>query len=224
MAEPFPMVALTLILAGHPCPDLPLAAGSTWTYRAEVAWAVGADSTAHRSLSWTTTVLAAQSNDSAVAATVEGWPSDLAWWEPGRAPTLSVLYCIRGRVYHLHPTAGTAGALLTALLEGRQRPTTDDLILDLPLHTGKLFGREPGERDDTFYAWFVEAAEPVPPSLRGLRPDLGDSLYSVVYRTNPDYTAVGFVPGLGVARYVYSHHGTTAEADARLVSYRTRGP
>jgi len=109
-------------------------------------------------------------------------------------------------------------------LNGQRRPTSDDLILQLPLHTGELFGRDPAERRDTFYAWFVEVAEPVPPSVRRLLPGITDSLYSVVYRTNPDYTLVGFVPGLGVAHYVYSHHGTTAETEAWLVAFQRGSP
>lgn len=218
------MLALLLALAGpNPCPALPLAAGSSWTYRADVAWAAGGDSAARRALLWTTSVLAVQANDSAVAATVQDWPTDLAWWEPGRAPTLSVLYCAAGRVYQVHPAIGTAAALADSLLSGRRRPNPDDLILELPLHTGRLFGRDPAERDDTFYAWLVERAEPVPPSVRRLRPGTGDSLYMLAYRTNPDYTEVGFVPGLGVARYVYHHNGTTADAEASLMGYDSSG-
>jgi hypothetical protein len=219
---------LPLILAfvaSDPCPGLPLSPGTLWSYHADVAWAIGTgDSAGHQSLSWTATVLTVQASDTAVAATIRGWPSDLAWWTPGREPSTSVLYCAGGRVYQRHPQPGAAAALAESLLNGRQRPTADDLILELPLHTGDLFGRDPADRRDTFYAWFVEAAEPVPPSVRGLVPSLGDSLYSVVYRTNPDYTLVGFVPGLGVAHYVYSHHGTTAEAEAWLVAFRRGSP
>jgi hypothetical protein len=218
------MLALVLALAGSsPCPALPLAAGNSWTYRADVAWDAGGGSAARRTLLWTTTVVTVRAGDSALAATVQGWPSDLAWWEPGSGPTLSVLYCTGGRLYQLSPAIGAAAALADSLLSGRRRPDSDDLILELPLHTGRLFGRDPAERDDTFYAWLVERAEPVPASLRRLRPGLGDSLYTLVYQTNPDYTEVGFVPGLGVARYVYRHHGTTADADAWLVGYQTSG-
>lgn len=217
------MLPLLLALASSgPCPALPLEAGSAWTYRADVAWAAG-DSAARRTILWTTTVLTVQANDSALAATVQGWPTDLAWWEPGQAPTLSVLYCAGGRVYEMHPASGTAAALARDLLAGRVRPGLDDLILDPPLATGRLFGRNPAERKDTFYAWLVERAEPVPPSLRRLRPKVGDSLYSLVYQTNPDYTEVGFVPGLGVARYVYHHNGTTADAEASLMAYDSSG-
>lgn len=218
------MLPLLLALAGSgPCLALPLAAGSSWTYRAEVAWAAGSDSAARRTLLWTTTILTVRVNDSALAATVQDWPTDLAWWEPDRGSTVSVLYCAGGRVYQVHPAIGTAAALADSLLSGRRRPDPDDLILELPLHTGRLFGRDSAERDDTFYAWLVERAEPVPPSVRRLRPGLGDSLYTLAYRTNPDYTEVGFVPGLGVARYVYHHNGTTADAEAQLMGYDSSG-
>lgn len=220
-----PVLPLILALAGaSPCSALPLVAGSAWTYRADVGWSVAGDSVARRTLSWTTAVLTVQANDSALVATVLGWPTDLAWWEPGQAPTLSVLYCAGSRLYHLQPPAGTAPTLVQDLLAGRQRPDPDDLVLEAPLHAGKLFGRDPGARRDTFYAWLVEGAEPVPSSLRSLGHGVGDSLYTLVYRTYPDYTAVGFVPGLGVAHYVYHHNGTPADAEAWLVGYRTSGP
>jgi hypothetical protein len=51
-----------------------------------------------------------------------------------------------------------------------------------------------------------------------------DSLYTLVYRTNPDHTMLGLVPGLGVVHYAYKHHGTTAEADAWLVGYHEGRP
>ncbi len=207
-------------VSSDPCPGLPLTLGTVWTYHAEIAWAGTGDSTGHESLSWTATILAVQASDSAVAATVRGWPSDLAWWTPRQAPSTSVLYCIAGRVYYFRPQPGTAAALVASLVHGEQRPTAHDLILKLPLRTGDLFGRDPAERRDPLYAWLVEAAERVPHSVRRLRPGVGDSLYSVVYRTLPDYTLVGFVPGLGVAHYVYRHHGTMAETEAWLVAFQ----
>ena len=220
------MLTAFLAFVGSPyCQSLLLTPGTTWTYRAEVAWAVGTgDSTGHQSLAWTTTVLTLRSSDSAVAATVEGWPTDLAWWTPARTPSTSVLYCTGGRVYLFHPQPGAAPELIEGLLSGRQTPTSDDLILSLPLHTGDLYGRDPTERRDTFYAWFVEAAELPPDSVRRLRPGVVDSLYSVVFRTAPDYTLIGFLPGLGVVHYIYRHHGTTAESEAWLVAYRPGPP
>jgi len=218
-------LVVALLTSSGPCPGLPLTPGTSWTYRADVSWAAnGSGAARHETLSWTTSVLAARTSDSSVAATIQGWPTDLAWWEPGRRPTLSVIYCARGQVYLFHPPAEAVTALVTALLAGSTQPTADDLILRLPLHTGQSFGGEAGRRPDTFYAWFVESADSLPASVRRLRLDLTDSLYTLVYRTNPDHTILGFVPGVGIVRYAYSHHGTTAEADAWLVGYHEGRP
>jgi hypothetical protein len=135
-----------------------------------------------------------------------------------------VLYCVGGRVYLFRDQPGAAAGLVEALLNGQQRPTSHDLILRFPLRTGDLFGRDAADRRDTFYAWFVEAADSVPASVRSLNPGVTDSLYSVVYRTTADYTLIGFVPGLGVAHFVYSHHGTMAETEAWLVAYQPGPP
>ena len=67
--------------------------------------------------------------------------------------------------------------------------------------------------------WLVQSAEPAAASLRRLRANSSDSLYSLIYRTNPDHTIVDFVPGLVVVHYAYEDHGTPARADARLVAY-----
>lgn len=215
---------LGVALGSVPCAGFPLKSGTTWTYRARVAWD-GTDSAHHATVTWTTTVVAVHASDSTLAATVRGWPADLAWWQPhGNEPTTTVLYCAGNRVYLSRPSPGAAPALAASLLSGAQRPSADDLLFELPLHRGRLYGRDTLERQDTFYAWFVESAAAVPPSVRRLRPGLSDSLYSVTYRTNPDHTILGVVPGLGVVHYAYAHHGTVAEVDAWLVAYREGHP
>jgi hypothetical protein len=218
-------LVLATFAASGPCAGLPLTPGTSWTYRADVSWAVsGSDSARQQTLSWTTSVLAVRTSDSAVAATVQGWPTDLAWWEPGRVKSVSVIYCTRGQIYQFHPPAEAVTARVTSPLAGSQQPTADDLILRFPLHAGQSFGGAAASRSDALYAWFVEAAESLPSFIRRLRPSVTDSLYTLAYRTNPDHTTVGFVPGLGIVRYSYTHHGTTASADAWLAGYHEGRP
>jgi hypothetical protein len=211
------LVALT---AAAPCPQLPLTPGTSWTYRAEVAWsAVGADSVQRTTIDWTTTILTVETRDSTSVATVRDWPTGLAWWEPDQPPVTSLLVCIAERIYHVEPLEGVTQALVDSLLTGLRRPTADELILRFPLRTDDLFGRDAADRDDTLYAWYVESSQPIPAELAGLRAGLSDSLYTLAYRSLPDHQLVDFVPGLGVTRYVYGHHGTVAEASAVLVGY-----
>jgi hypothetical protein len=217
---------LTLLGAPAPCPGLPLAPQTTWTYRVNVAWAPPGSATIRRRVfTWTATVASYAARDSTAVAIVRGWPFELAWWDPDRAPGLSVLYCSAGRIYRLPSAAdGAAPALADSLLGGLRRPTLDQLIFELPLRSGQLIGRGSTEREDTFYAWFTESAEAVPTRLRRLDAGAGDSLYQLAYRTMPDHQLVAFLPGLGVTRYVYGHHGTTAETDARLIEFRRGRP
>jgi len=46
--------------------------------------------------------------------------------------------------------------------------------------------------------------------------------YKLTFLTGPDEQAFELEPGTGVARFRYSHHGTTNEVDAKLVSYTKR--
>lgn len=38
-------------------------------------------------------------------------------------------------------------------------------------------------------------------------------------RSPPDHQFADYADGVGVMRYVYEHHGTTSEVDARLVDF-----
>jgi hypothetical protein len=36
----------------------------------------------------------------------------------------------------------------------------------------------------------------------------------------PDHHFLDIVPGLGITRYLYGHHGTVAESEVKLISVR----
>jgi hypothetical protein len=220
------IVPLLALLSGQPpCPELPLTPGIAWTYRATVAWsAAGGSAVSRDTITWTTLVLTRQTADSVAVVTVRDWPTALAWWEPGQPPATSVILCTPGRVYLLTPYQGTVEALADSLLKGLRHPSLDDLFLQFPLRPGDLFGRDSTDRQDTLYAWYVEAAEPVPGNLRRWRRSPTDSMYTLTYRTLPDHQIVRVVPGLGLVGYTYAHHGTVAEAEAELIRFRPGPP
>jgi hypothetical protein len=219
------MLDLFLVISSalaRPCAPIPLATGATWVYTAKVAWSgIGTDTAGTRIFSWTTRVVSTAAGPGAVAAVVRGWPSELAWWTPGQRPGLSVVYCTRDAVYRLTtPDSSQVSALADSLIAGTRVPSQDEILIQLPLRVGQLFGRDSLERTDTFYAWLAERADATPPALRRSSPEVSDTLYQLVYRTLPDHQIVVLAPGLGVTRYIYSHHGTVAEADARLIRFQ----
>jgi hypothetical protein len=214
-----PALLAAIAIAGAPCPDLPMLPGTTWTYRARVSWTVeGSSSVRDTTLTWRTRVLGSMRRDSTLVATVENWPASLAWWEPGQRPDTTLLVCVNNQVFHLASTQARAGAGVGPSADSSGfNLTVDDLVFKFPLHEGTLYGQDPPDRGDTYYGWFVEAAADMPRPLVGLGANSRDSLYTIVYRTNPDHQILEFAPSLGITRYVYAHHGTVASAEAVLV-------
>lgn len=216
-----PVILATSLVLMPQCADMPMRAGTTWTYRAQLSWTVaGSARIRDTTLTWTTRILTTVRRDSSIVAVVENWPSNLAWWEPSQAPDTTLLVCHNDRVYHIGGNQIEGRSAVAEAASGALSLTSDNLILALPLHAGKLYGQEPAGRADTFYGWFVEAAGPMPGALVRLGASSSDSLYTIAYRTVPDHQIVQFAPRLGVTRYTYAHHGTVASASATLLSVR----
>jgi hypothetical protein len=100
-------------------------------------------------------------------------------------------------------------------------PSTDNVILDLPLAKGKLFGdSERVARHDAMYCWSVDDVSHR--TLKGVAGVDATKLrvtYSLIFRTNPDHQIVSFTPGIGITGFVYSHHGTVSEVNVRLIRF-----
>lgn len=218
------MISLLLaarLLAAPECADLPLRAGTTWTYRARVSWTVsGSPRIRDTTLTWTTRILATLRRDSSIVAAVENWPSNLARWEPTQGPDTTLLVCHQDRVYHLGRSTREARSATAEAESGALSLTSEHLILALPLHYHQLYGQQPADRTDTFYGWYVEDVVSMPRALVRLGASPADTLYTIAYRTVPDHQIVQFAPGLGVTRYTYAHHGTVDGVTATLVSAR----
>lgn len=170
-----PVLVLAVVGAGAPCQDLPLLPGTTWTYRVQVSWTVEGSSTVRdTTMVWKTKVLASLRRDTTIVATVENWPTAAAWWEPKQAADTTLLACVGNRLYHLtrKQTASGAGTSPPEA-SGPLEPSINDLLLVFPLHEGMLYGQDPPDRTDSYYGWYVEQADPMPPSLKRLGADGG---------------------------------------------------
>jgi len=206
-----------------PCAELPVGPGRWWTYRASVSWTgAGASASRDTTIIWVTRILGVRARDSIAVGVVENWPTALAWWEPGQKPDTSLLVCIRNRVYHVATGDGPRPALQDSLLAAQRAMPLDDLLFQFPLRAGDLYGRDPADRADNLYAWYVDSAAAAGATLRRLGARSGDSVRTLTYRTLPDHQIIDFVSGLGISRYVYAHHGTVARAEAVLVGTTPR--
>jgi len=204
----------------------PLSKGATWVYKGTRKWTQsGSGEVAEKPVTWTMQVLETLTRDQVTAALVQGYPLDLAHFENGKAPGDYLIVRVGpGKYYLLRPNR-TEEALRRLrdendLLGGLVRE--DEIILDAPLVPGKIYGEtEQITRRDKSYFWIVEDARPAElRGIKGIAPAGGKMEYEITQRTLPDHQIVDFVPGIGITRYVYGHHGTVSETDVKLVEFR----
>ena len=104
----------------------------------------------------------------------------------------------------------------------RALPQTAEALLELPLAVGRKWDQDPA-REDTWYCWCVERAQATGLSIGGFASRGPLKTYRLAYRTCPDHQLLDIVPGLGIVRFVYNHHGTVASSDVRLISFSRPG-
>lgn len=214
-AEPAPTPVPTVELA---LDALPLSKGTYWLYEGSVEWQE--DATVKKdTITCKMEVVDVIERENVTGYLMKGHPADLTWYEPDRLPSDYIIIKVGPKYYHLDDLAAwdrlkdQDDVLLDLVAEPQ-------IFLDLPLWEGKFFG-ETGQftRPDTFYHWVVESTQTGPLTVKGVLAAKEQTTYTLAYRSAPDHQLIDFVPGVGITRYVYSHHGTVSEVDARLVEY-----
>jgi len=230
-------VALAVLLAGETasaesrCPEgaatIPLLPGATWVYAGDVestVWKKGDGHVIKRHVTLRMEVRAAFRRGNTTAVLVKGHPMDLAWYEPGQPRSTYLLFQqddgAAWRVTH------DLDATLQRWKDTGHIPAGSPEIA-APLRVGETWGgeEEAPSRPDKWYQWHVEQARCV--ALRGVPGVDGRQQrreYRLAYRTCPDDTLIYWSPGLGITRFVYSHHGTVTEADVRLIAFQPGSP
>ncbi len=214
----------------------PLAKGTYWIYEGTVKWTeadkVDADGKVltwkvfEKTLTWKMEVTEAICRGHLTAALLKGHPGDLVGYDKqGRSRSDYLIIRVGpGKFYELSRERAKEALrrlrdekdLLHGLLKRYDEP-----FFDLPLVPGKTFGLpERVTRRDTRYCWAVESEDPVQlKQIKEISPSRTMTQYRLTYRTNPDHVIVDFVPGIGITRYIYEHHGTPMEIDLKLIEF-----
>jgi len=167
-------------------------------------------------------VLEAYACKNFIAALVKGYPGNLSWYENGREDSKAVIIYSQPDGYFVATVEERINEIIEKFQNGKfsekdLSKLADWQIIQLPLEVGKTYFSDPSDTETT-YRWQV--AEKVQMDVTGI-PGLKDrktaTTYTLMYRTNPDHTIIGFTPGIGITHYTYQHHGTVSDVDAKLV-------
>ena len=200
----------------------PLRKGSYWIYSAEVDWTVlnSNGEVRHSRVRLKSEVIDVVTRENVFAARVRGFVQDLGWYEPNRPPGDYVI--VRVGVNHYYLLGNDTPELWKKISElppdsRLQELGYDDLLLEVPLTRGALFG-DPVQTPRAWYCWEVADEQPVHLPTRVCK-RAGVHEFTLKFRTTPDFSEFGFVPGVGITRFRYAHHGTVANCNARLIEF-----
>ncbi len=192
----------------------PLKKGNYWLYKGLARWTPsGTGQVKEKTLTWKMEVTDVIGREFITAAVLKGHPQDVAWYEDGAKRGDYLILAVGDDLYYF-----VEGARVNEVLY--RLKDEDDILTDL-VHDDELFFRVP----------VTDSEEPAAghPAGRGTVPDenetsgsdgeLGAGAYRVTFETLPDHTRIDLVPGVGITRFVYQHHGLVSEADLKLVEY-----
>ena len=199
----------------------PMEAGTYWIYKGRIEWTpVGKhQKVKSKTLTWQMTIHDVIESAECRVALVSGFPGDVAWYEEGMLPQYRLLAqddkCVYLKSYQNRDEAVAAAKAIEAGIQN----CISHCIMEFPLTKGKKYDVVDENRSDTWYAWYVEKIDKVNLKVKGYANQRPVKRFRLVYRTNPDHTIMEFVPGLGITRFLYQHHGTVAFEDLRLIEH-----
>jgi hypothetical protein len=204
--------------------DFPLVPGSYWIYEGMTQWMSPNSGQVNQTpITWKMEVVDTLERGPLKIAILKGYPADVAWYSEGKERGDHLIIEVSPGKFYLVSEERARLVLqrltdeadvLVNLLEDLE------LLLDLPLIPGKVFGPSAQiTRLDGGYRWNVETSEQVGLEVQGISSRDSHTQYHLTFRTAPDMMNIYFVPGIGITRYQYQHNGAIAETDLKLIEY-----
>jgi len=209
---------------------LPLTPGTTWVYAGTV---ISTDPEADAMQGVETKVSITMKVEKAIRkpeltlAVISGYPADLDWSNGQVEPKPSLMIETRKHEVFLNslPPDFDYAKLEKDATQLDKLMAEENLLFRWPLKQGMKFGdAESLKRDDSMYCWaVVEQRSKKIDGIKGL-PSRTVEVSLLRYATNPDDTQLELLPGVGILRYEYHHHGTVADTSVSLVEFHPGGP
>jgi len=198
---------------------LRLRKGNYWIYSGTVKWDASQGRIGKAEIRWKSEIIDEAARGDLKAFLVEGDPTDLAWYTPGKKPGLHLWIVYKDRFYMVE-----ADDAIVKRFKSPQDPLTDlveaeDPVLQLPITlkrcTQPIKVEEPRERTDLMYCWYIDQKHVEQLNASGA--PASAEVLELSNRTAPDDEELGVAPETGIVSYDYSHHGTVSEAHVKLV-------
>ena len=203
--------------------EFPLNKGIYWLYQGKVKWSEPGSATIfEKTLTWKMEIIEIIKRKGITAAQLKGHPLDLVWYEDGKKRGTYLIINHDKKLYLLAGERAFKGISrlkdpddnLAGLLN------SSALFFKLPLAVHDRYGDpELLSREDIFYCWFVEEKSESNLDIKGISSEELFINYRITYRTFPDHQFIDIVPEVGIARYIYGHHGSVSEVDVKLVEF-----
>jgi len=153
-------------------------------------------------------------------AVMKGFPTDLMGEEENRSSLWGLLSTGNGHYFRV--AADRIDSIKHCLADKESvhagLVSDADLFLVALCGTGQVFGEaEQLTRSDSCYYWMVTEKMAYDPSaIRGMSILGPFDYYTLKYKTLADETSMDVVPGIGIVKYRYSHHGTPGDIELKL--------
>jgi hypothetical protein len=197
----------------------PLIPGTKWTYEGTVRWTEGFE-LKEKAVTWKMEVVDAVNRGEVAGYHMKGHPRELVWYVDGQEPGEYAILQVGANKFY-YASIDAYQRLFNEADDLAGLVSEEDLFLELPLKEGKRFCEtEQILREDGMYCWVIGKGEPVQmKNVAGLTMPAPLLEYPVQRSTLPDYIQIGFTPGVGITKFNYVHHGTTAEVNLELVEF-----
>ncbi len=210
----------------------PLKKGNEWQYEGKVETWNKEGQPIESAISLTMKVVAEVTGNSATLFIMQGHPSDSTQVTRdligNRAkcdviPSHYGFLTLGNKIFHIH---GDQLDLVRKEIETRHESlfgvlTSEEIEYEFPLFKGARFGdlKQIGRSDLSYFRYVNDAIVFHKPSDRRIKevPE-----YEITQNHLPDNSTEYFIPYLGIASYMYSHHGTKMETSLSLKHYELR--
>lgn len=190
---------------------IPLKEGNSWNYQGIYNG---------REVKLKIKVLLVRKEGNLTFALMKGFPTDLLEgeeWESSAWALLSV-----GNEYYYKVSGSAIDSINKSLLNNEivhsGLVTDADLFMVALSDTGRIFGETAQlTRNDGNYYWKVtEKHAYEPSSIKNLNIKGTFDRYTLAFKSTDGDVTMDVVPGIGIVRYRYCHHGTPEELDMKL--------